>query len=313
MRKHLSWRRQFVNRIRRGLGFNVEPVSLRHRLEQILGEQAQQGYPVVAGERHMLMNITSFWECRVDDVMVPRADIVAVEENTNLDALMAIFWEAGHSRLPVYSETLDDPVGMVHIKDVIQFLVDAPENGDDGAISTNFSLKTLVRRILFAPPSMPAAELLVRMQTARIHLTLVVDEYGGTDGLVSIEDLVEQIVGDIEDEHDDKVPPHLVRYGREIYADARTPIGELEVMMGLSLLPEDREEDIDTLGGLVVSLAGRVPQRGELVCHPAGFEIAVTDVDARRVKRLYIHLPRKDIPRTTLRQASEVSLAGEAD
>jgi len=230
-------------------------------------------------ERAMLSNLLRFGELRVDDVMVPRADIAAVERATGMAELVKLFAEVGHSRLPVYRETLDDVIGMVHVRDLLPLW-----GSEEG-----FALERVARRVLFVPPSMRVVDLLLQMRTTRIHMALVVDEYGGTDGLVTIEDLVEEIVGDIQDEHDNEESPQLVeKPGGVIEADARTPVEDLEKRLGVTLLDEDREEDIDTLSGLVSTLAGRVPSRGELIAHPAGVEFEVADADPRRVKRLRI-------------------------
>ena len=230
-------------------------------------------------ERAMLSNLLRFGELRVDDVMVPRADVAAVERTTGMAELVKLFAEAGHSRLPVYRETLDDVIGMVHVRDLLPLW-----GSEEG-----FALERVARRVLFVPPSMRVVDLLLQMRTTRIHMALVVDEYGGTDGLVTIEDLVEEIVGDIQDEHDNEEELQLVeKPGGVIEADARTPVEDLETRLGVTLLDEDQEEEIDTLSGLVSTLAGRVPSRGELIAHPAGVEFEVTDADPRRVKRLRI-------------------------
>ncbi len=248
----------------------------------------------------MLVNILSFGELRVDDVMVPRADVIAVEESDTLEEVLRLYRLSNHSRMPIYRETLDDPTGMVHIKDVIQFLI-PPEDGN--ARTEAFSLKAIRRDLLFVPPSMPALDLLVKMQATRIHLALVIDEYGGTDGLVSIENLVEEIVGDIEDEHDVDEGPLLARRDDGmIDADARAPIEELEEMLGIKLVDEESDDDVETLGGLVFSLVGRVPVRGELIKHPLGLEFEVTDADPRRIKKLRVH-----------QVASTASSEGDAD
>jgi CBS domain containing-hemolysin-like protein len=187
--------------------------------------------------------------------------------------------EAGHSRLPVYRDSLDDVVGIVHVRDLLPFW-GAPEG---------FDLNRVCRRAPFVPPSMRVVDLLLQMRTTRVHMALVVDEYGGTDGLITIEDLVEQIVGEIQDEHDVEAAPLFIdRPGGVIEADARTPIAALESRLGISLLAADEDEDIDTLSGLVSSLAGRVPVRGELIAHASGIEFEVVDADPRRVKRLRI-------------------------
>jgi CBS domain containing-hemolysin-like protein len=192
--------------------------------------------------------------------------------------------------MPVYRETLDDPVGMVHIKDVVEYLTPSDEAaGEVASGSKPFALKNVRRDVLFVPPSMPALDLLLKMQTTRIHLALVIDEYGGTDGLVSIEDLVEEIVGDIEDEHDtDEGPVLVTRADGTIEADARAPIEELEALLGLKLVDEDSEDDVETLGGLIFAMVGRVPVRGELIRHPQGFEFEVRDADPRRIKKLRV-------------------------
>ena len=283
---------------RRLIGFGTgNGAGLRESLQDMLEDHPGHAPGFGAEERDMLMNIVGFHESRADDVMVPRADIVAVDENCSLEALLQAFRKGGHSRIPVYRETLDDPLGMVHIKDVLRVMA-----ADEKA----FQLKSLLRDVLFVPHSMPAADLLVRMQATRVHLALVIDEYGGTDGLVSIEDLVEEIVGDIEDEHDSGGAPLLVRLpGGGIQASARAPIADLAEMTGLDLLPAEEEEEVDTLGGLVVFLAGRVPQRGELIAHPAGLEFEVQEADPRRIKRLHIrNAPASPLPSPSSASAS---------
>ena len=286
---------RFRNFWRKLLGIpSASDPTLRESLEEALEGHDETGRTLTAEERHMLGNILSFGELRVDDVMVPRADVVAVEESTPLNDVLRLYNDANHSRMPIYRETLDDPIGMVHIKDVVEYLTPPAGEGDGGPHLTNrkFSLKDVRRDVLFVPPSMPALDLLLKMQATRIHLALVIDEYGGTDGLVSIEDLVEEIVGDIEDEHDTDEGPALARRpDGTIDADARAPIEELEEMLDLKLVDEESEDDIDTLGGLVFSLVGRVPVRGELIKHPAGLEFEVRDADPRRIKKLRIKLP----------------------
>jgi len=227
----------------------------------------------------MLLNLLRFGELRVDDVMVPRADIVAIETSASLDDVVATMRDAGHSRLPVFRQTLDDVVGMVHVRDLLRYW-GAPRS---------FALDEIIRRVLFVPPSMPVGDLLLQMRVTRIHMSVVVDEYGGTDGLATIEDLIEEIVGEIEDEHDKSALPLLVDLPNGVVeAAARTPIEEIEARLGQALVSADHDEDIDTLGGLVVSLAGRVPTRGELIAHPAGYQFEIVDADPRRVKRLRI-------------------------
>ncbi|HAK98614.1 MAG: HlyC/CorC family transporter [PS1 clade bacterium] len=252
--------------------------NLRESLEDVLEDEVGNDESLTGEELHMLRNLLGFKDVRVEDVMVPRADITAVDEKTSLEDLGGLFTQSGHSRLPVYKQSLDHPIGMVHIKDLVVMLAGkAPK----------VPLKALIRDILFAPPSMPALDLLLRMQASRSHMALVVDEYGGTDGLVTIEDLIEEIVGEIEDEYDDQDGPQIVtRSGDILEAQARLPIEQLEEKLGITLVDED--EDIDTLGGLVFTLAGRVPQRGEMIIHKNGIEFEVRDADPRRIKTLRI-------------------------
>ena len=252
--------------------------NLRESLEDVLEDEVGNDESLTGEELHMLRNLLGFKDVRVEDVMVPRADITAVDEKTSLEDLGGLFTQSGHSRLPVYKQSLDHPIGMVHIKDLVVMLAGkAPK----------VPLKALIRDILFAPPSMPALDLLLRMQASRSHMALVVDEYGGTDGLGTIEDLIEEIVGEIEDEYDDQDGPQIVtRSGDILEAQARLPIEQLEEKLGITLVDED--EDIDTLGGLVFTLAGRVPQRGEMIIHKNGIEFEVRDADPRRIKTLRI-------------------------
>ena len=286
-----------------GVGGNGDH-TLRDSLEEVIEEHDDTRRSLTEEERHMLINILSFGELRVEDVMVPRADVVAVEEGATLEELFQLYSQSSHSRMPIYRETLDAPIGMVHIKDVMAYLAVPSATGDGNGTGTeagndraaslsrnSFSLRDIRRNVIFVPPSMPALDLLLKMQATHIHMALVIDEYGGTDGLVSIEDLVEEIVGDIEDEHDIEAGPTLTkRPDGTIDADARCEVEELEEMLGLKLTDEEEENDVDTLGGLVFSLVGRVPLRGELISHPAGIEFEVKDADPRRIKKLRIHL-----------------------
>jgi CBS domain containing-hemolysin-like protein len=239
--------------------------------------------PPATGAVDMVDQAEAFQSLRVADVMTPRADIVAVELSAPFEAVVAQFAEAEHSRMPIYRETLDDPVGVVHVKDVFRLLSDdekRPAGGDQ-------VLNKLRRDALYVPASMKAADLLLRMRTSRIHMALVIDEFGGTDGLVSMEDLIEAVVGEIDDEHDDAAAAAIVaRPGGIFEAEARAPLEELEAAVGRSLAPSDMEEDIDTVAGLVVALAGRVPQRGEVISHPDGYEFEVVEADPRRVRRV---------------------------
>ena len=227
----------------------------------------------------------AFKSLRVDDVMTPRADIVAVEISCPFNDVLARFLEAEHTRMPIYRETLDDPVGQVHVKDVFKMLVDEKlRPAPDEPV-----LRRLRREVLYVPGSMHAADLMVKMQASRIHMALVIDEFGGTDGLVTLEDLIEAVVGEIDDEHDEAARAQVVARPDGLYeADGRAPLEDLEAVLQADLAPEGEDEDIDTIAGLVSTLAGRVPQRGEVIGHPAGFDFEITDADPRRVKRVRV-------------------------
>ncbi|MEQ8746458.1 hemolysin family protein [Pyruvatibacter sp.] len=267
----------------------TEPGSLGASLDAVFGDDREGGPELSPAERDMFVNLLGFSELRTEDVMVPRLDIVAVEEGISLDDLVAAFREANHSRLPVYRETLDDPRGMVHIKDLLGWMADTQPDSKAEA-KAPFTVASIQRDLIYVPPSMPAIDLLLKMQASRVHMALVIDEYGGTDGLVTIENLVEEIVGEIEDEHDTEELPDLVRRPDGLIdAAARAEINDLEEMLGITLLDEEREAELDTLGGLVFDMLGRVPQRGEMVPHPCGIEFEIADADPRRIKRLVVH------------------------
>jgi CBS domain containing-hemolysin-like protein len=237
----------------------------------------------------MRLRLAEFEQQRVYDVMVPRAEIQAVEAGIEFDELVKVFAEVTHSRLPIYRESLDDPVGFVHIKDVIGEIA-------KGETPPKRPLERLRRNVLYVPPSMKLTDLLVKMQATRIHLAIVVDEYGGTDGLLTLEDLVEVIVGDIEDEHDDEEQMFVRRSARVWEADARTEVDEFAEETGVDLGLEDSEAEIDTLGGIAVALAGKVPLRGEVLRHPGGTEIEIMEADSRRIRRLRLRLPETAPP-----------------
>ena len=233
----------------------------------------------------VLPGVANLRRMRVDDVAIPAVEIVAVPVDIGRDELVEKFKVSGLSRLPVYQGTLDNPIGLIHLKD---FALTHGFNGGGG----RFSIKKLVRPLLFAPPSMPIGVLLQKMQTERIHMALVIDEYGGVDGLVTIEDLIEQVVGEIEDEHDTAEAALWREEKPGIYlVAAKAPLDEFEAEIGMRLVSEEDEEEVDTLGGLVFMLLGRVPARGEIVRHESGAEFEVTDADPRRVKRLRVRLP----------------------
>jgi CBS domain containing-hemolysin-like protein len=267
---------------------------MRESLEEVIEESERESPALSAQERVMLGNLLRFGELKVSDVMAPRAEIVAVDESIGLAELLKLFREVQHSRLPMFRETLDDPTGLIHVKDVMGLL--SPEADGAYCVSPNAKITALRRPILFAPPSMRALDLLLKMQATHTHLALVIDEYGGTDGLVSIEDIIEEIVGDISDEHDEITAPLKPEDGSYI-ADARMDLDDFRAETGHDFLAQagedEAEPDIDSLGGLVVSLLGRVPQRGEIVAHPDGSEFQVLEADPRRIRRLRIKLPQK--------------------
>ncbi len=261
--------------------------STEHNLRDSIAELVQQSADEVPvegvapeldrQERALLANVLRLRGRTADDVMVPRADIVAIAVDLSLEQVLAKVRFEGHSRLPVYREQLDDIVGMVHIKDVFGY-VGRPEQ---------FRLETIVRRPLMVAPQMPILDLLLQMRQARVHLALVIDEYGGIDGLLTIEDLVEEIVGDIADEHDEVALPMITeRPDGALDLDARLSIEAFEGRMGPVLTEDERGADIDTVGGLVFTLAGRVPTRGEVVSHPSGLEFRILEADARRIRRI---------------------------
>jgi CBS domain containing-hemolysin-like protein len=280
----------------RSLGVGRADGTLQDNLRELLEQHEDANQQVNAEERMILMNLVKLGELRVADVMIPRADIVGVEDTAEIDRLVQAFKDGLHSRLPVYRETLDNVIGMVHIKDLLAYW----------GTGKGFDLLKLVREVEFVPPSMPVLDLLLKMRTLRVHMAMVIDEFGGTDGLATIEDLVEAIVGEIEDEHDVDERPPFVEVGEGVLdADARAEIEEVEARMSCDFLPEERDEDIDTIGGVVTALAGRVPQRGEIIAHPSGIEFEITEADARRVKRLRVRRVRP-APSADIKDASEV-------
>jgi CBS domain containing-hemolysin-like protein len=286
--------------------FGWKSSTIRADLKDVLEDGAgETGFSPT--ERIMLKNILGLRERRVVDVMVPRADIIAVQRDIVLGDLMRVFESAGHSRLVVYDETLDDAVGMVHIRDLVAFMTvraaaaakantrrkkPFPAGLDLKAIDLSMPLSAtkIIREILYAPPSMPVLDLLAKMQTTRIHLALVVDEYGGADGVVSIEDIVEQIVGEIADEHDEDTPPSVVRQSDGSFlADARASLEDVTAIVGPEFDVGEVAKEVDTLAGYVATQIGRVPVRGELVPGPGPFELEILDADPRRVKKLRIY------------------------
>jgi CBS domain containing-hemolysin-like protein len=264
-------------------GDDSEP-TLRDQIEEAI-EEAEDSRPVAGDlsppERQMLRNLLNFGDRTAGEIAVTRGDIIAVPSDIGFDALVAAFVDAGHSRLPVYGESLDDVIGMVHIKDVFMASVDA---------SRERSLSGLMREPLFVPESMGVIELLARMRSQRIHLAIVVDEFGGTEGLVTIEDVVEEIVGDIEDEHDEAEAGMLTLLEDGLWeADARLELDELAQAVDARLSSD--EDEVDTLGGLMFLLAGHIPAKGECVTHPSGWKMEAVDSDPRKIIRVRLHAP----------------------
>ena len=278
----------FFHKLRLRLLRRAAEHSVRESIAELVQEAADA--PQTPGvlpeldrqERALIANVLRLRGTTADDVMVPRADIVAIPVDIGLDAALDQIRREGHSRMPVFREQLDEIVGMVHIKDVFAY-VGRPEA---------FQLEAVVRKPLLVAPQVPVLDLLLQMRQARIHLALVVDEYGGIDGLVTIEDLVETITGDIADEHDEEDTPLILeRPDGTLDIDARLPIAAFEARFGPVLTDEERTADIDTVGGLIFTLAGRVPPRGEVVTHRSGMEFRVLDADPRRIRRLRAKLP----------------------
>ncbi|MGY9014594.1 MAG: hemolysin family protein [Rhodospirillales bacterium] len=273
--------RTFGSWLRRILGMRNGENTARDTLEELIEEREEAELPIDAEEKVLLANILELRGQTVFDVMVPRVDIVAVDVKTSLFDLINVVTKKAHSRVPIYRDNLDHVTGMVHIKDVLVW------RGEDDV----FSLPKILRKVLFVSPSMQVLELLLEMRAKRTHMAMVVDEFGGVDGLVTIEDLVEEIVGEIEDEHDRTDEPELVqRPDGSVDADARAALEELQNVLA-PIMGDEEWEDSQTLGGLVVDLAGRVPIRGELITHASGIEFQILDADPRRVKRVRVCVP----------------------
>jgi CBS domain containing-hemolysin-like protein len=279
--------------------FGINGSSLRNEIEDAL--QDTSAPDVSPQERAMLKNVLNLHELNVSDIMVPRGDIVGVSMDDNLHHVLSVFKSAGHSRLPVYVDTLDDPRGMIHIRDFLNFI--SSGQGKESLVSSeqiqittcdfksSLSDTHIVRSVLFVPPSMPALDLLIKMQAARIHMALVIDEYGGTDGLASIEDIVELIVGDIEDEHDRSEGPLVSRVEDGLYLiDARAQLEELTRVANLAFGELPGSESVDTIGGLVTIAAGRVLAKGESVTLNQRFQFEVVDADPRRIKKMKLRV-----------------------
>jgi magnesium and cobalt transporter len=285
-------RTTILERLRGRLLRRAPEQSVRDSIAELVQEAADaiqlpgQAPELDRQERVLIANVLRLRGTSADDVMIPRADIIAMRHDVTLDEAIAQIRREGHSRLPVFRDQLDDIIGMIHIKDVFAY-VGRPEE---------FRLEAILRRPLLVAPQIPVLDLLLQMRQAHMHLALVVDEYGGIDGLVTIEDLVETIVGDISDEHDEIMGPMVTERGDgSLDMDARLPVEDFEARLGQVLTEDERDADIDTIGGLVFTLAGRVPSKGEVISHPSGFEFRVLDSDARRIRRLRV---RRSAPET---------------
>lgn len=269
-----------VRRVRELAGRGEPEGGLREHLEELIEEaEEEEQQQLTEQERALLLNALSFGELRVDDVMIPRADIQGVPVAAGLGEVVAAMQTAAHTRLLVYRETLDDVLGIVHLKDLLPFWGDGAE----------FALERVMRPVLVVPPSMRVIDLLLEMRDTQLHMAVVVDEFGGTDGLVTIDDLVEEIVGELRDEHDKAKAPELVEQGDGVIdADARVDLEDLEKRLGFQLLDEEDRDEVDTLAGLIFTLMDRVPAKGEIVRHPSGLEFEILDADPRRIKRVRI-------------------------
>jgi CBS domain containing-hemolysin-like protein len=309
--------------------------SLREDLADVLATEGSGGSDFSPVERAMLNNILRFREVRVEDVMVPRAEIEAVDQDTTIGELSLMFTETGRSRMPVYAETLDDPKGMVHIRDLLGYMIKEGRNKRRAAPKASPAAATIgpvpapqpktaakskpfdlsrvnpdvtiaeagiIRPVLFVPPSMLASELMAKMQAERTQMALVIDEYGGTDGLASLEDIVEMLVGDIEDEHDDEEAMFTRQSDDVFIADARVELEEIAAAIGPDFDVSGQVNEVDTLGGLIFAELGRIPARGELVQAVPGFEFHVLDADPRRIKKVRIARKRTPVRRRTVRE-----------
>lgn len=262
---------------------SLDKTNLKEDLETVLDNKSNNTDGISKQERVMLMNILKIDEILARDIMIPRAEIIALEESISFDEAIKIFVEGAHSRIPIYNEQLDNITGMLHIKDLIKYQT-------ENDIKGNF-IDSIKKDILHIPPSMPALDLLIKMQLTRLHMGVVIDEYGGVDGLITIEDVIEEITGEIEDEHDDKDISMFIKLSPNTFeANARLSIAELEKISQIQLINED--DDTDTIGGLVATVAGRVPQRGEIIKHDSGIVFTILDADPRRIKTIKISLPK---------------------
>ena len=261
----------------------VDKTNIKEDLETVLDNKSKNTDGISKQERIMLMNILKIDEILARDIMIPRAEIIAVEESISFEEVIKIFVDGAHSRIPIYHEQLDNITGMLHIKDLVKYQT-------ENDTKNNF-IDNIKKEILHIPPSMPALDLLIKMQLTRLHMGVVIDEYGGVDGLITIEDVIEEITGEIEDEHDAKDISMLIKLSSNTFeSNARLPIEELEKIAHIKLSKGD--DEADTIGGLVVSIAGRVPQRGEIIKHESGILFTILDADPRRIKTIKISLSK---------------------
>ena len=265
---------------------NTENNNLKQSIETVLDSDLKDTEGISKHERLMLLNILKIDGIRSSDIMIPRADIGAVELNDSFEKVLEVFIKEAHSRVPIYEKNLDNIIGMVHIKDLVNYQ-------NQKKTETNF-LQNLKREILEIPPSMPVLDLLLKMQLTRLHMGIVIDEYGCTDGLVTIEDVIEEITGEIEDEHDEKNLPMLIKSSLNTFeASARIEIDELQKVTNVEFLNSYDNDDVDTLGGLIFSITGRVPQRGEIIKHASGTTFEIKDADPMKIKSVKVTTPKK--------------------
>ncbi len=260
--------------------------TLKQSIETVLDSDLKDAEGISKHERLMLLNILKIDGIRSSDIMIPRADIGAVEISDSFEKVLEVFIKEAHSRVPIYEKNLDNIVGMIHIKDLVNY--QNQKKMEDGF------LRNLKRDILEIPPSMPVLDLLLKMQMTRLHMGIVIDEYGCTDGLITIEDVIEEITGEIEDEHDEKNLPMLIKSSVNTFeASARVEIDELQKVTNVNFLNMNENEDIDTLGGLIFSIAGRIPQRGEIIKHYSGTTFEIKDADPMKIKSVKVSIPKK--------------------
>ena len=258
----------------------------KRQIETVLDNDLKGTEGISKHERLMLLNILKIDDIRSSDIMIPRADIGAVELNDSFEKVLEVFIKEAHSRVPIYEKNLDNIIGMIHIKDLVNYQ-------NQKKTETNF-LQNLKREILEIPPSMPVLDLLLKMQLTRLHMGIVIDEYGCTDGLVTIEDVIEEITGEIEDEHDEKNLPMLIKSSLNTFeASARIEIDELQKVTNVEFLNSYDNDDVDTLGGLIFSITGRVPQRGEIIKHNSGTTFEIKDADPMKIKSVKVTTPKK--------------------